>query len=70
MNKKLGLNNNEILNVSWLDVLLDLSRGEHGEYDNNKMIIKDDNEGINNPRLNPMLEYDTEIIFVIKMQLH
>ena len=31
------------------------------------MIIKDDNEGINNPRLNPMLEYDTEIIFVIKM---
>ena len=30
------------------------------------MIIKDLNEGINDPRLHPRIAYDTEIIFVIR----
>ena len=66
LNKKLGLNINEIFKISWLDVLLCLSRGKNGQYDNNNTIIKDDNEGINDPRLHPRLEYDTKIRFLLR----
>ena len=65
LNKKLGLDVNEPFNISCLDVLLDLSRGEHGQHDHNNT-IKGDNEEIDYPRLHPRLVYDTEIRSMIR----
>ena len=66
MKNKIGLDVNEPFNASYLDMLLDLSWGEHGKHGNNNNIIKEISEEIDYSRLHPRLVHDTEIRSMIR----